>query len=220
MVAMDPSSKREKRFDAAFLMIVWFMPEVLSTFRLQPGDQAPDFSLPDASGAIVSRAAASGPAGLLVVFACNHCPFVIHLAAALGELAREISAQGVHTVAINPNDAQKYPQDAAEHMPAFTRQYRWDFPYLIDESQEVARAYGAACTPDFFLLDGAGHLAYAGQFDDTRPRSGMAPHGGDLRESVRRMIEGEQPLARPYPSSGCSIKWKQGNQPGWWNSGG
>ncbi len=201
---MGPCSKREKRFDAAVLMIVWRMPEILSTFRLQPGDQAPDFSLPDASGTIVSRADATGPAGLLVVFACNHCPFVIHLAAALGELAREISAQGVHTVAINPNDAEKYPQDAAEHMPEFARQSRWDFPYLIDASQEVAMAYGAACTP----------------FDDTRPRGGIAPHGGDLREAVRRMVEGEEPLARPYPSSGCSIKWKAGNQPEWWNSGG
>jgi peroxiredoxin len=220
MVAMRPDSKREKRFDAAFFVLVWRMPEILSTFRLQPGAPAPEFSLPDAAGTIVSRADATGPAGLLVVFACNHCPFVVHLAAALGELAREIARQGVHTVAINPNDAENYPQDAAEHMPSFARQYRWEFPYLIDESQQVAMAYGAACTPDFFLLDAAGCLAYAGQFDDTRPRSGMAAHGGDLREAVRRMVAGEEPLARPYPSSGCSIKWKEGNQPVWWNSGG
>jgi len=195
------------------------MPEVLSTFRQHPGDQAPDFSLPDASGHIVARADASGPAGLLVVFACNYCPFVVHLAEALGELAREIAAQGVHTVAINPNDVEKNPQDSAEHMPEFARQYRWDFPYLLDESQEVAKAYGAACTPDFFLLDAAGRIAYMGQFDDSRPRSGRTPHGGDLREAVRRMIEGEESLVRPYPSSGCSIKWKQGKQPEWWDSG-
>jgi len=194
------------------------MPEVLSTFRLHPGNLAPDFSLPDATGRVVSRADAAGPAGLLVVFACNHCPFVIHLAEALGDLAREIAAQGVHTVAINPNDAEKYPQDGAEQMPVFAAQYRWDFPYLIDGSQETAIAYGASCTPDFFLLDATGRLAYTGQFDDTRPRGGMAPHGGDLREAVRRMIDGEEPLARPYPSSGCSIKWKEGNQPDWWNS--
>lgn len=195
------------------------MPEVRSTFRLQHGDQAPDFSLPDATGRSVTRSDVAGPAGLLVVFACNHCPFIIHLADALGELAREIAAQGVHTVAINPNDAKKYPQDAAEHMPTFAQQYRWDFPYLVDASQEVAMAYGAACTPDFFLCDAAGRIVYMGQFDDTRPRSGMPAHGGDLREAVRRMIDGEEPIARPYPSSGCSIKWKDGHQPDWWNAG-
>lgn len=154
-----------------------------------------------------------------MVFACNHCPFVIHLADALGDLAREIAALGVQTVAINSNDAAKYPQDSPEHMPEFAHEHGWDFPYLIDESQETAKAYGAACTPDFFLLDAAGRVTYMGQFDDTRPRSGMAPHGGDLREAVRRMVEGEEPLIRPYPSSGCNIKWKEANQPEWWNSG-
>jgi peroxiredoxin len=195
------------------------MPEVLSTFRLHPGDTAPDFSLPDATGRVIPRTAVAGPAGLLIVFACNHCPFVIHLADSLGDLAREIAAQGVNTVAINPNDAERYPQDAPEHMAAFATQHRWEFPYLIDGSQEVAMAYGAACTPDFFLCDSAGRIAYMGQFDDSRPRSSVTPHGGDLREAVRRMLAGEEPLVRPYPSSGCSIKWKPGKQPDWWNSG-
>ncbi len=195
------------------------MPEVLSTFRLHPGDTAPDFSLPDATGHAISRADTTGPAGLLVVFACNHCPFVIHLANALGNLARELSALGVKTVAINPNDAERYPQDAPDHMAAFTAKHRWDFPYLIDESQDVAKAYGAACTPDFYLTDADGRIAYMGQFDDSRPRSSVMPHGGDLREAVRRMTTGEEALARPYPSSGCSIKWKPGKQPDWWNSG-
>lgn len=192
------------------------MPEVLSSFRLHTGDSAPDFTLPDASGNMISRADAAGAAGLLLVFACNHCPFVIHLADALGGLAKEISTLGVHTVAINPNDPKKYEQDAPGHMPEFACQHGWDFPYLIDASQEVAKAYGATCTPDFFLLDSAGCLAYAGQFDHSRPRGGIQPHGGDLREAVRRMVEGEEPLARPYPSSGCSIKWKPGNEPDWW----
>lgn len=192
------------------------MPEVLSSFRLHTGDLAPDFSLPDATGRMFSRADVSGPAGLVVVFACNHCPFVIHLADALGGLAKEIAALGVHTVAINPNDSEKYEQDAPGHMPEFASEHGWDFPYLIDASQKVAKAYGATCTPDFFLLDADGRLAYAGQFDLTRPRSGIEPHGGDLREAVRRMVEGEEPLARPYPSSGCSIKWKPGNEPEWW----
>jgi peroxiredoxin len=195
------------------------MSEVLSTFRLHPGDRAPDFSLPDFSGQVISRAQATGPAGLLIVFACNHCPFVIHLADALGDLASEIAPLGVHTVAINPNDAEHYPQDGADLMESFAALHRWDFPYLVDESQETALAYGAACTPDFFLLDDKGVLFYAGQFDHSRPRSGMEPHGGDLREAVRRMIEGEQALVRPYPSSGCNIKWKPGRQPDWWDSG-
>ena len=196
------------------------MSEVLSTFRLHTGDPAPDFSLPDACGRVFSLNEVSGPKGLLVVFACNHCPFVIHLADALGDIAREIAPQGVHTVAINSNDAQKYPQDGPEPMKGFATEHRWEFPYLIDDSQEVAKAYGAACTPDFFLFDGNGRLFYTGQFDDSRPRSGKIPHGGDLREAIRRMLDGEQPLARPSPSSGCNIKWKADNQPQWWNTGG
>ena len=195
------------------------MSEVLSSFRLHPGDPAPDFTLPDPGGNIISRAAA-GANGLLVVFACNHCPFVLHLAEALGDFAREIALLGVHTVAINSNDAERYPADSPERMTDFAAQYRWRFPYLIDASQDVAKAYGAACTPDFFLLDGDGRLFYTGQFDDSRPRSGPPAHGGDLREAVRRMLAGEQVLERPYPSSGCNIKWKPGNQPPWWNTSG
>lgn len=190
------------------------MSEVLSSFLLKPGHSAPDFSLPDADGKIVARADAAGERGLLVVFACNHCPFVLHLADALGDFAREISAQGVNTVAINSNDIARYPQDAPAAMKAFAAERSWEFPYLFDESQETAKAYGATCTPDFFLFDGGGRLFYAGQFDDSRPRSGQEPHAGDLREAVRRMLAGEAPLARPYPSSGCNIKWKPGNEPG------
>jgi peroxiredoxin len=184
------------------------MSEVLSSFLLKPGASAPDFSLPDADGKIVTRTDASGASGLLVVFACNHCPFVIHLADALGDFAREISVQGVNTLAINSNDIEKYPQDGPEEMKLFAAERHWEFPYLIDASQEVAKAYGAECTPDFFLFDGSGKLFYAGQFDDSRPRGGKQAHGGDLREAVRRMLVGEAPLARPYPSSGCNIKWK------------
>jgi peroxiredoxin len=195
------------------------MSEVLSTFRLHTGEQAPDFTLPDADGKTFSRADVMGSAGLLIVFACNHCPFVVHLAKALGDMAAELFPQGIGTVAINPNDTDRYPQDGPERMKTFASESGWNFPYLIDGSQEVAKAYGAACTPDFFLLDGEGNLFYAGQFDDSRPRSGQAPHGGDMREAVRRLREGEQPLARPYPSSGCNIKWKAGNQPAWWDSG-
>ena len=189
------------------------MSEVLSSFQMSPGDPAPEFSLPDAVGRAVSRAEAVGDCGLLVVFACNHCPFVIHLADALGEFAKEIAPLGINTVAINSNDAERYPQDGPEPMNEFAAHHHWNFPYLIDESQSVAKAHGAVCTPDFFLFNGIQELFYAGQFDDTRPRGGQAPHGGDLRESVRRMLHGEEPLVRPYPSSGCNIKWKPGNEP-------
>lgn len=195
------------------------MAEVLSTFRIDVGGRIPDFELADHAGNLVTREAAAGPQGLLVVFACNHCPYVIHLADSLGQAAREFALTGVGTVVINSNDQEKYPQDGPGPMAEFANAHRWDFPYLVDESQQVALAYGAACTPDFFLADAAGNLFYAGQFDDTRPKSGKAAHGGDLREAVRRMIAGEAPLERPYPSSGCNIKWKQGNQPNWWNGG-
>ncbi|MGL5019259.1 MAG: thioredoxin family protein [Luteolibacter sp.] len=189
------------------------MAETQSSFELRPGETAPDFALPDAEGQLVSRTEVAGERGLMVVFACNHCPYVIHLADALGDFAREIALQGVNTVAINSNDLERYPQDGPELMKSFSAGRHWDFPYLLDESQEVAKAYGAACTPDFFLFDAAGKLFYAGQFDDSRPRSGVEPHAGDLREAVRRMLGGEAPLARPYPSSGCNIKWKPGNEP-------
>jgi peroxiredoxin len=193
------------------------MAEVLSTFLLQPGDPAPDFRLPDTAGDLRSRDELKGANGLLVVFACNHCPYVIHLADALGAFAREIAEQGVNTVAIMPNDFEKYPDDAPEHMAPFAAAHGWNFPYLLDAGQETAKAYSAACTPDFFLFDGALKLAYAGQFDDSRPRSGLEPHGGDLGEAVRRMLAGEPTMARPYPSSGCNIKWKPGNEPAWFS---
>lgn len=189
------------------------MSETLSSFQMRVGDAAPEFLLPDADGKILHRSAIAGEKGLLVVFACNHCPFVIHLADALGDLAREISLLGVATAAINSNDLVRYPQDGPEQMKDFALEHRWEFPYLLDESQEVAKAYGAVCTPDFFLFDGDGRLFYTGQFDDSRPRGGKDAHGGDLRESVRRMLAGEGPLTRPYPSSGCNIKWKPGNEP-------
>ena len=193
------------------------MAEVLSTFVLQPGDSAPAFQLPDTQGRVRSLEDTKGPSGLLVVFACNHCPYVIHLADALGDFAREIADQGVNTVAIMSNDFEKYPDDAPELMASFASAHAWDFPYLLDETQQVAKAYAAACTPDFFLFDRDLKLAYAGQFDDSRPRSGLQPHGGDLGEAVRRMLAGEAPLPRPYPSSGCNIKWKEGNEPEWFS---
>lgn len=195
------------------------MAEVFSTFNLRPGDQAPDFVLPDARGKAMGLVDVLGERGVLVIFACNHCPFVIHLAKAVGDFAKEIAAQGIGTVVINSNDIEQYPQDGPEPMKTFARENGWDFPYLLDETQEIARSYGAACTPDFFLFDGGTRLFYAGQFDDTRPRGGRLPHGADLREAVRRLVNHEGPVERSYPSSGCNIKWKEGTKPVWWNAG-
>lgn len=190
------------------------MAEVTSTFELRFGDNAPPFELPDAWEKKHSLRDVAGKEGTVVVFACNHCPFVIHLAKELGELAKEISGKGVNTVVINSNDLENYPQDGPAPMRRFAEENGWDFPYLIDETQMVAKSYGAACTPDFFLFNAAGHLAYAGQFDGTRPRSGEKATGDDLREAVGKMLAGEAPK-KGVPSSGCNIKWKPGSEPKW-----
>lgn len=178
----------------------------------------PGFQLPDGHGKMHSSGECLGEQGVLVVFACNHCPFVIHLAEKLGEKAREWSERGVATVAITSNDLEAYPQDGPGPMLEFAREYRWEFPYLVDESQEVALAYGAACTPDFFLFDREGKLFYAGQFDKTRPKSGEAPDGRDLEEAVSALLAGEE-APKGLPASGCSIKWKERKQPPWWKAG-
>lgn len=195
------------------------MSEVRSTFRLKLGDPAPDFSLPDPSGVSHVLTELQGPAGLLLVFACNHCPYVIHLAKPLAELADEMKSKGLHTVAISSNDTEKYPQDGPELMKAFANESGWNFPYLYDATQEVALAYGAACTPDFFLFDGSGKLFYTGQFDDSRPKNGQRADGKDLRNAIECMLNGQSPRNSVYPSSGCNIKWKRGLQPDWWASG-
>lgn len=190
------------------------MAEVRSTFYLTPGQSAPDFSLPDVHGRFHTLGEVrAGAAGIIIVFACNHCPFVIHLAAALGEFAKEAAKLGIRTVAISSNDVVKYPADAPSKMQEFAATQGWDFPYLYDESQMVARAYAAACTPDFYLFDGAGCLVYAGEFDETRPGQGAKPNGNALRSACELMLEGHPVPVPWYPSSGCNIKWKPGSEP-------
>jgi len=192
------------------------MAEVLSTRTLAPGAQAPEFSLPDGEGRVLSLQDVRGPKGLVVAFICNHCPFVIHLAKELGEFAATCEAKGVGFVAINSNDVEKYPADRPEMMLKMAGAYEWTFPYLFDETQQVARAYHAACTPDFYLFDADLKLTYCGQFDSSRPKSGQTPTGEHLRRAVKAVIDGEPPLAEQRPSSGCNIKWKPGNEPSWW----
>ncbi|MEM0895310.1 MAG: thioredoxin family protein [Verrucomicrobiota bacterium] len=189
------------------------MAEVPSTMTLQAGESAPDFSLPDGNGKVHSLVDFSGRKALVVAFVCNHCPFVVHLGKAIGEVASELEADGVGFVAISSNDVENYPQDSPEKMVEFATANGWNFPYLYDETQEVARAYFAACTPDFYVFDAGLELTYCGQFDDSRPSNGKPVSGSDLREAVARTVRGELPIEPQLPSSGCNIKWKAGNAP-------
>ena len=184
-----------------------------STQRLPLGRPVPDFSLPDPSGRTFRLADVSRGYPTVVMFACNHCPYVVHIRDAFGRLAREFQPRGVSFVAINSNDARQYPDDAPAKMPAFALAGGWDFPYLVDESQQVAKAWHAACTPDLFVLGAEGNLAYAGQFDSSRPGSGEPVDGRDLRAVLEALLNG-RPVPTPQkPSLGCNIKWKSGNEP-------
>lgn len=189
------------------------MAEVSSSFVLPLGSAAPEFELPDPAGRLVTLDDARGPNGLLVMFVCNHCPFVIHLADALAAFAAECERAGVGVVAINANDIENYPADAPDKMAAFAASRGWSFPYLFDADQSVAKAYAAACTPDFYLFDGALRLFYCGQFDGSRPRNGKPVTGDDLRAALNAMLAGEPAPAPQLPSSGCNIKWKPGQEP-------
>jgi len=184
------------------------MAETPSTRFLPLGSHAPEFELPDSLGQIFTLDDVRGPRGLMVMFVCNHCPFVVHLAPALSAFAKEAESLGIGIVAINSNDAVKYPADAPEKMVEFATKHDWSFPYLVDEDQSVAKAYVAACTPDFYLFDGELRLTYCGQFDAARPKNSEPVTGADLREAVRRVIAGELPLGNQRPSTGCGIKWK------------
>ena len=177
------------------------------------GMQAPDFSLMNVDGKTVSLSDFDGAPALLVVFMCNHCPFVVHLADDLAAFAREYQGKGAAIVGISSNDVSTHPADSPEQMVHEAEKRGYTFPYLYDETQEVAKAYGAACTPDFFLFDADRKLAYRGQFDETRPDSGKTPTGADLRAALDQVLAGA-PVAEPQqPSIGCNIKWKAGSEP-------
>jgi peroxiredoxin len=179
------------------------------------GTPAPRFSLPDTSGETVSIHDFDGAPGLLVMFLCNHCPFVKHLREGLARFAREYGERGLGIVAINSNDVERYPADSPEMMAKEVEEAGYVFPYLFDETQEVARAYRAACTPDFFLFDGEGKLVYRGQFDGSRPGNDVPVTGGDLRVAAAAVLEGRPVTVEQVPSVGCNIKWKPGNEPDW-----
>jgi peroxiredoxin len=191
------------------------MSEVPSTM-LQIGTEAPDFELPEpATGRTVSRDDFAGVQGLLVVFLSNHCPYVKHVAAGIAAVGTEYQARGLAVVGINANDIDNYPADSPEKMIEEVENRGYTFPYLFDESQEVAKAYQAACTPDFFLFDGQQRLAYRGQFDTSRPSLDTPVTGADLRAACDAVLAGEAPAEVQIPSVGCNIKWKAGNAPAW-----
>jgi peroxiredoxin len=177
---------------------------------MQPlGTQAPDFSLLDVvSGKTIRRDDVKGAAGLLVIFLCVHCPFVKHVEQGIARFAGDYAGQGLGIVGISSNDAASYPDDSPEGMRAQAKRVGFIFPYLYDESQQVARAYEAACTPDFFLYDRDLKLVYRGQFDGSRPSISVPVTGNDLRRAVEALLAGKPPLEEQRPSLGCNIKWK------------
>jgi peroxiredoxin len=180
---------------------------------LSLGTKAADFSLPDIDGKMVSLKDFKEAPALLVIFMCNHCPFVKHVLSGLVKLVQEYQGKGVAVVGINSNDVESFPEDRPEMMAKVAKQAGFTFPYLYDETQEVAKAYHAACTPDFFLFDKDRMLVYRGQMDDSRPGNDIPVSGADLRTALDSVLAGKRVSGGQKPSIGCNIKWKQGNEP-------
>lgn len=180
---------------------------------LSLGTSAPEFRLPDPQGKIVSLADFRSAPAVLVVFLCNHCPYVKHVASGLAQLVRDYQARGVAAVGINSNDWHEYPDDSPDKMREEIPTRGYTFPYLIDETQEVAKAYSAACTPDFFLFDKDRKLVYRGQMDSSRPGNGIPVTGQDLRDALDAVLAEKPVPSGQKPSLGCNIKWKPGNEP-------
>ncbi|MGD0122928.1 MAG: thioredoxin family protein [Candidatus Limnocylindrales bacterium] len=183
------------------------------------GSGAPDFDLPDSTGHLVSSRDFAGSRALLVMFLCNHCPYVKHVAEEVVRVAKEYQARGVGVVAISSNDVAQYPDDGPGRMAQVATAMGFTFPYLYDETQEVAKAYHAACTPDFFLFDADRRLVYRGQLDGARPGNGVPVSGRDLRAALDAVLA-SNPVPEPQlPSLGCNIKWKPGSEPGYFMLG-
>jgi peroxiredoxin len=172
------------------------------------GTEAPDFALPDTDGRIVQRDDFRDASGLLVMFICNHCPYVKHVRDELARFGRDYAERGLAVVAVSSNDPVQYPDDSPEAMKREKAEAGYRFPYLFDETQEVARAYDAACTPDFFLYDADRRLVYRGQLDDSRPGNGVPVTGKDLRAAADAVLAGRNPAPDQRPSMGCNIKWR------------
>lgn len=182
------------------------------------GKPAPHFELPDTvSGETVRLSDVATKRGVLVMFICNHCPYVQHIRDGLAQLGRDYADQDVAIIAISANDPTAYPDDAPEEMKAEAERYGYTFPYLFDESQEVAKAFTAACTPDFFLFDQDRTLVYRGQFDASRPGNRFPVTGADLRAALDQVLAGQRVAGDQTPSIGCNIKWRLGNEPAYFS---
>jgi thiol-disulfide isomerase/thioredoxin len=178
------------------------------------GTPAPDFQLPDVvSGKTIRLETFTGKKGLLVMFICPHCPYVKHVKDELSRLGKDYAAKPLGIVAISSNDAVQYPDDAPDGLRAMAKELAFTFPYCYDETQTAAKAYQAACTPDFYVFDETRKLVYRGQLDDSRPGNGIPVTGGDLRAAIDAVLAGRPVNPRQKPSIGCNIKWKPGNAP-------
>src|SRR5205085_8523103 len=178
---------------------------------MELGTAAPDFSLPDTTGKAVSLADFKNAPALLVMFICNHCPYVRHVAGGIARLARDYQAAGVGVVAINSNDATNYPADSPALMAEEAKRVGYSFPYLYDVTQKVAQAYGAVCTPEFYLFDQGRKLVYRGRMDGSTPGNGVPTTGAELRAALDAVLAGKPVPQEQKPSMGCNIKWKPGN---------
>jgi peroxiredoxin len=185
----------------------------VNSTMLPLGTKAPDFRLPDPSGKQISLSDFASAPALVVVFMCNHCPYVKHIRSGLAQLARDYLPRGVAIVGINSNDVANYPGDSPARMAEEAKSAGYLFPYLYDETQAVAKAYRAACTPDIYLFDQDQRLVYRGQFDDSRPGNGISMTGKDLRNAIEAILGGKPLASNQKPSIGCNIKWKAGSEP-------
>ena len=186
---------------------------VTASNMLVLGTSAPDFSLPDTRGNMVSLVDFKEAPALLVIFMCNHCPFVRHILRVMVDLVKLYHAKGVAVVGINSNDVANFPDDSPEKMAKIAKEFGFTFPYIYDETQAVAKAYRAACTPDFFLFDKERKLVYRGQMDDSRPGIEIPVTGVDLIRAMDAVLAGRDISSDQKPSMGCNIKWKEGNEP-------
>jgi peroxiredoxin len=186
---------------------------ITASRMLELGTSAPDFHLSDTTGKTVSLQDFKDAPALLIIFMCNHCPFVKHILDDLVELIKDYQERSVAVVGINSNNIESYPEDCPGRMKEMAREKGFTFPYLYDESQEVAKLYSAACTPDFFLFDRERKLVYRGQMDDSRPDNNIPVTGLDLIKAMDSVLAGRDVIAIQKPSMGCNIKWKPGNEP-------